>query len=186
MSTSKQQLLLLALLKALEQQGSWSGETHVQKCAYFLQEGLGVPLGATFVLYKHGPFSFDLRQALGEMRGDWLIDVKPQPFPYGPSLAVSPFGEALRTHVHDVADDYAQEIGFVVDRLARRSVVELERLGTALFVARQHPELDTEARARRMTELKPHIPPHLARSAVSDVKQLLSEAVRRAPQAQAG
>ncbi|MCL6557372.1 MAG: hypothetical protein K6U74_00970, partial [Firmicutes bacterium] len=60
----KRKALLLSLVKAMESQGSWCGETHIQKCSYFLQAMLGVPLGFEFILYKHGPFSFDLRDEL--------------------------------------------------------------------------------------------------------------------------
>ena len=88
--------VLLTLLEQLQARGSWCGETHVQKSVYFLQDLLQVPLGFEFVLYKHGPYSFDLNdeitavqlhgrrmaaavlliQALG---GGWTADELPSP-----------------------------------------------------------------------------------------------------------
>ena len=77
--------VLLTMLDALKQRGSWCGETHLQKSVYFLQELFGVPLGFTFVLYRHGPYSFDLSDEITALRADLLLDVQPAQ-PYGPSL----------------------------------------------------------------------------------------------------
>ena len=51
--------ILTQLVGNLRREGSWCGETHVQKATFFLQELMEVPLGFNFVLNKHGPFSFD-------------------------------------------------------------------------------------------------------------------------------
>jgi len=163
-------------LEALDRGGSWCGETHVQKCAFFLQEALGVPLGVEFVLYKHGPFSFDLRQLLGEMRGNLLIDAKVREYPYGPTLVASESGRAYLERHWNVVARHGKEIRFVAERLGRRPVAELERLGTALLVKRAKPNLDARGRAAKMAELKPHINPEQARQAVEEVEQLLVEA----------
>ena len=53
--------ILTELMDRLRADGSWCGETHVQKATYFLQEVLGVQTGFEYILYKHGPYSFDLR-----------------------------------------------------------------------------------------------------------------------------
>ena len=37
--------ILVTLIEKLSMEGSWCGETHVQKATYFLQELMGVPLG---------------------------------------------------------------------------------------------------------------------------------------------
>jgi hypothetical protein len=176
MEKIQHQATLLSLLEELSLRGSWCGETHIQKCAYFLQEGLGVPLGMNFVLYKHGPFSFGLREVLGELRGDYLIDVKPQPYPYGPSLVVTDAGRVFMRRCNESIKRYAWQTRFIADKLGRRPVVELERLGTALFVRQTEPRLDAQARADRMMQLKPHIKPLDARDAVEEVERLLKEA----------
>lgn len=183
MDRNEQRAILLALLQALDSRGSWCGETHVQKCTYFLQDGLGVPLPFEFILYKHGPFSFDLRQALGELRGVFLIEPKPQPYPYGPSLALTGTGDTFLKRHEDGAGRYARQIAFVADRFGPRSVAELERLGTALFVRRSYPGLDAIGRASTMVDLKPHIKAELASEAVEAVDRLLADAPRMsAPQ----
>ena len=60
MKKSQRDAVLLSLVGEMINKGSWCGETHIQKAAYFLQVLLEVPLEFDFILYKHGPFSFDL------------------------------------------------------------------------------------------------------------------------------
>ena len=57
-------VVITRLIETLRERGSWCGETHVQKAAFFLQELMEVPTRFHFILYKHGPFSFDLRDEL--------------------------------------------------------------------------------------------------------------------------
>jgi hypothetical protein len=61
MNRLSQDAVLVGLARRLYEQGSWTGETHIQKAAYLLHELLAVPFDFAFILYKHGPFSFDLR-----------------------------------------------------------------------------------------------------------------------------
>lgn len=87
--------VITRLLDELHQQGSWCGETHVQKSVYFLQALLNVPTDYEFILYKHGPFSFELKDALSEFRADGLIDLIAQPYPYGPSYDATETGKKI-------------------------------------------------------------------------------------------
>lgn len=178
MERFKREAILLELLDVMNAHGSWCGETHVQKCVYFLEEALGVPLGLPFMLYKHGPYSFDLRDVLGEMRGNYLIDVVPRP-QYGPSLVVSDSGQRLKANFPKTIRRYEGPIGFVAERLAPLRVAELERLGTALYVTRECPAASVEQRADRTVALKPHIQLEQAERAVSEVDALLAAATSR-------
>jgi len=175
MNRQEQQLLLLELLDRLAAHGSWCGETHVQKCAYFLQEGLCVPSSFDFILYKHGPFSFDLRGCLGEMRATLLIGVTPRR-PYGASLSVSDSGRAWLIRASDIIGTFSTHIEFVSERLASKGVVDLERLGTALYVIRNRPELSIDKQIEEVASLKPHISYEQARGALADVDHLLADA----------
>src|ERR1017187_6331592 len=87
--------VLLALNEELRSAGSWTGETHMQKATYFLQHLMGVPLGFDFILYKHGPFSFDLRDELTAMRAEGFLRLEPQ-HPYGPTLVTEEKSELLK------------------------------------------------------------------------------------------
>ena len=56
--------ILTELADQLRREGSWCGHTHMQKATYFLQDLLEVPTGYEFILYKHGPYSFDLSEEM--------------------------------------------------------------------------------------------------------------------------
>ncbi len=170
----ERQALILRLLKAMQSAGSWCGETHVQKCAYFLQQAFHVPLDFNFTLYKHGPFSFDLRALLGDMRGRLLIDVTPQGA-YGPSLQASDSGEALLQRFPRTTGRYAGQIERVASTLGRKDVAELERLGTAFYVRNIDPSASPAQRTALITQLKPHISESQARGAVSEVDKILAD-----------
>ena len=167
--------VLLSLLENMWAHGSWCGETHLQKATYFLQELLSVPLGFDFILYKHGPFSFDLRDEIKAMRGDFLIKYQPQRYPYGPSLVEDVGADRRKGIFSRTIHQYSNEVNFVADTLGNKGVSELERLGTALyFIRRQHAEY--EQLASLIHKLKPHISPEVAQGALQDVAEIMKMA----------
>jgi uncharacterized protein YwgA len=164
--------LLLATNEELRKAGSWAGETHMQKATYFLQELVNVPLEFEFVLYKHGPFSFDLRDELTFMRAQGFLRLEPQ-YPYGPTLVAGEKSELLKHAFRNVIEEYLSRIRFVSKRLGTKTVTRLERTATALYVTLQAPA-DTD-RVRRLTHLKPHIALQDAQEAMSEVDQIIRE-----------
>ncbi len=169
--------VLLALVEALRSRGSWAGETHLQKATYFLQQLLEVPLGFRFILYKHGPFSFDLRQDLGGMFADSMLEWEVRPYPYGPSLRPAALSGLLKRQFPEPPRRCAREIEFVAEKLAPKPVVELERLATALYVTLQG-KVAPDQRAARLCELKPHISLADATRAFAEVDSICEEARR--------
>lgn len=149
--------LIVSLVENLKANGSWCGETHVQKASYFLQELTNVPLGYEFVLYKHGPYSFDLNDELTSMRADTLLRLVPQPYPYGPSLLPGLGNEQLKQRFVKTITRYTRNIEFVASKLGSMKVVELERIATALYVIKEESSSKVESRAQRIHELKPHV-----------------------------
>ncbi len=164
--------LLLRLNEELRNVGSWAGETHMQKTVFFLQELVDVPLSFDFVLYKHGPFSFDLRDELTFMRAQGFLQLEPQ-YPYGPSLIPGAKGELLRTAFQQMTEDHASGIRFVAQRLGAKTVAELERIATAFYIMSRDPE-STDV-AQRLTSLKPHITLPEAKAALMEVEQIIRE-----------
>jgi|SRR3990170_5564046 len=160
----------------MTKKGSWCGETHLQKAVYFLQELLGVPLDIDFILYKHGPFSFDLRDELSTLRANGLLEVRLQPFPYGPSFLPTKASDEFRKAFPRTLGKYEDEINFVANTLGGRTAGDLERLATVLYIRNEEDEEDPEAISRRLHELKPHISPDGARSAVEEFQQLVQSA----------
>jgi len=142
-------------MNALLERSSWCGETHIQKSAYFVQEVAAVDLGAEFILYKFGPFSFDLRDQIARMRSEGFIDLHPNP-PYGPSLRPSHFSEWLAS-VGLVERGERDRIDAVADFIGGKGVTELERLATALYALRTMPDVSQESRAAYIHSVKPHV-----------------------------
>jgi uncharacterized protein YwgA len=169
--------VLASLLKHLEEKGSWCGETHMQKATYFLQGLLEVPLGYDFILYKHGPFSFDLSDELGRLEADYLFEEVSQPRPYGPSyrLADDAWEKLMRWEGKAIerAENY---VAFVADHLGDKNVSELERLATALYATIDKRADAGNARARWIVGVKPHITLRQARDAVREVDSIIEAA----------
>jgi hypothetical protein len=168
--------LLTELVEQMRAHDSWCGETHLQKATFFLQELLGVELEYDFVLYKHGPFSFDLRDELGDLVSDKLIRYQPQVPPYGPRIAVTEEGEAVQEIYPTTLARHADRITFVADKLDARGVIDLERLATALYVTLDAPQTSAEERAHLLRQLKPHIPEPAALRAVGELDEIRAEA----------
>jgi len=166
--------VLLTLLDALKRRGSWCGETHLQKSVFFLVMLCRVPLGFPFVLYRHGPYSFELSDEITALRADMLLVVQPRE-PYGPSLAPGPNAERFLANYQRTRDRYSYSIEYVAERLGRYRVVELERLATALFVTCESRATTVSARVARLRELKPHIHAEDAERAVGDVDAMLRD-----------
>lgn len=168
--------LLTRLIEGLCSKGEWCGKTHVQKTTYFVQELMGVPLGFQFILYKHGPYSFGLRDELTALRVDGLLEREPRI--YGAQLVPTKQCVYIQGLYPKTMAKYERSIGFVVDKLGGKRVVELERLGTAFFVSDRLEEgKAVYIRAKKVTELKPHIPTEKARDAVREVDRIASAAV---------
>ncbi|HEX2095260.1 MAG TPA: hypothetical protein VHG28_22880 [Longimicrobiaceae bacterium] len=167
--------VLTALVDALRTRGSWCGETHVQKAAYLLQELCRVPLGYEFILYKHGPFAFDLRDELDVVQGYGLLATEAAPGGYRPRFATTDGGTRNAERHRGVVKAHARDVEFVADKLGNKAVAELERLATALFITREpSAPADVEGRAERMHALKPHVSVEQARAAIEEIDRLLA------------
>jgi hypothetical protein len=168
--------VLLALNEGLRNAGSWAGETHMQKATFFLQELLDVPLEFDFVLYKHGPFSFDLRDELTFMRAQRFLQLEPQ-YPYGPTLLAGEQSELLKNAFRQAIEQYSPKIRYVSQKLGTKTVAGLERTATALYVTLRDPA--NPDRAGRLAHLKPHIALQEAQAAMAEIDQIMGEVRHR-------
>src|SRR5712691_6618655 len=167
--------LLTRLIERLRQAGSWCGETHVQKATLFLQDLMHVPLGFDFILYKHGPFSFDLRDELSSLRADELVKLEPQ-LRYGPRITTTDRSTYIQGIYSKTLEKYDDSISFVAEKLGGKGVADLERLATALYVTqRANPGTSIDERAGKLTALKPHIARDDAVAAATEVDQIIEE-----------
>ncbi|NLO75992.1 MAG: hypothetical protein GX092_03820 [Clostridia bacterium] len=175
MSGVKRQTVLLSLIEKMKVNGSWCGETHIQKCGYFLQELLSVPLGFEYILYKHGPFSFDLRDELGLMRSNMIIELINRS-PFGSSISPGDAADSLKQMYPKTSTMYTKEIDFIVNKFANFGVAELERLATAFYVTTKHERESNIERAKILNKLKPHVSLGEAKEAITSMEAIMKEA----------
>jgi len=178
---SQKSAVILSLVEALLEKGSWCGETHIQKCTYFLQELVCVPLGFDFILYKHGPYSFDLSDKLMAMRADEMLKLKSQQ-PYGPSIVPGENSDRLKKLFPKTICKYKEPVEFVAKELGTCGVAELERIATALYVTlkdinRKKERIDK--RASRINKLKPHISIDQAQQSLQRGREIRSRALKK-------
>ena len=170
--------LTTRLIGKMRNKGSWCGETHVQKATYFAQQLGGVSMGYEFILYKHGPFCFDLRDDLTALRADGIIELETQ-WPYGPRIVPTSQSDYIQGKYPRTLRKYEKEITFIADVLGDKGVVDLERLGTALYVsAKLGNDVSDKKMAEHITERKPHISSTEALDAIRKVVDLTAQAAR--------
>jgi uncharacterized protein YwgA len=167
MTDIQKSAVIAALIKAYRDQGLFCGETHVQKSVYFMQELLGVPFDFEYLLYKYGPFSFELQSHLASMRADNMISV--QPLGLGATFEVAEQMRFLEQRLPRTIATYESAVKFVVSNLGRLRVKQLEPLATALFFTKESPDASATARAVSIREVKPHVSSDEARKAVEAV-----------------
>jgi hypothetical protein len=175
--------ILTELMDQLRANGSWCGETHVQKATYFLQEVLGVQTGFEYILYKHGPYSFDLSADLTALRADFLMEFNHRSPGYGPGLVPTQTSAELRARYPKTLGAHNQQIKFIATAFGARGVTDLEKLATALYVTRElGADADISKRANRIHELKQHVTAVEAILALKEFEQIVIEAKSLAPQ----
>jgi len=95
----------------IEPQGASLGKVKMQKAVYFLQEGLGIPLGYDFVMHYYGPYASELDDILTEMRSEgrlsMTLHIYPTCFGYDISLGENPQGGSIPAELKDKVDRLA-------------------------------------------------------------------------------
>lgn len=169
--------IVTRLARKMREKGSWCGETHIQKALYLAQELLGVPTGFDFILYKHGPFSFDLRDELTALRADRLLKIEPQMRPFGPRFATTKRSEEIEALFPKTIGALDAKLDFIADNLKEKGVADLERLATALYVTKQYNSYESlDDRAAKLHELKPHVSISDAKNALEQVSEFQTQA----------
>jgi hypothetical protein len=172
-----QKALIARLARTLREQGSWAGETHVQKATYLLGDLAGVPFDFDFILYKHGPFSFELRDELGDMQADDYLVREAQEPPYGPRFRVTTRGEELESRFRGTMERYGDRVDWVSKHLHGKGVASLERLATGLWVTRHASEgASVEKRAGELQAIKRHVANDDAVAAIEEIDEMLAAA----------
>lgn len=174
LSYSSRCALVVKLAKRLRDHGSWCGETHLQKALYILQDVSKSNFGYKYVIYKHGPYSFDLNNELAAMRSANILEFQFPRDGYGPSIVPTKFGDRVCQANEENVVDYDRFVDFVADWFAGSDVRSLEKLATAYFITLKNPRLPVGERARKINSIKPHVDIVAAEQAVQivDAKRL--------------
>jgi uncharacterized protein YwgA len=181
--TLENQTVIYDLIGSLRAKQNWCGETHIQKTIFFLEELGNHPLGYNFILYKHGPYSFELSEDLAGMGALRFIDEEITHPNYGPRLKQNPeVGPMLRNQFGKKSQALNLAVEYLASKLSDYGVATLERLATALYFTKQEPIEGIEPRAQKIHEVKPHIPITLAIDAVKKVDGILTEWHEQFPQ----
>jgi uncharacterized protein YwgA len=172
-----QDAVIVGLARRLREHGSWTGETHLQKTAYLLRELLKVPFEFDFILYKHGPFSFGLRDELSAMHVDQLIDRETQSLEYGPRIVVTGRGLEIEQRFQRTMARYEERLEWIATRLGNRGATDLERLAVAFWVTRQMgQDASVKDRAGGMNGLEPYLSPERATEPIEQIDRLIGDA----------
>jgi len=162
---------ILSLVAYLRENESWTGETHVQKAVFFLDKKCNVPTSFNFILYKHGPYSFDLHETLATLFATCLLEHQVQ-LRYGPRIQLTDSGKKFLGKYAQQISSKENSIKTVATWFGRKGVAELEKVATALWVQKESPALPDVVKAERIHEIKPHIPVEDASQALQTVAAL--------------
>lgn len=176
MTRQRNAAILTRLSSELRQHGSWCGETHVQKAVYIMQELFDVPLDFEFILYKHGPFSFELRDELTALRGDEYFELEIAPAYYGPKLLPTERAIYIQERFQKTLRKHENIIKFIATTVSNKGVEELEGLATALYVTKNSSDNSDFDRAEELHHLKPHILEDRADLFVKEIDKVILQA----------
>lgn len=161
---------VLGTIDEMRRCGSWAGKTHVQKTISLMDSRAKIHVPFEFVLYKHGPYSFELQDTLESMLSYAAVKKIPVAS-YGPQLSPGENASFLR-EMEGISPEVQNEIKRVAEFVGKRTILELERLATAGWIISKEGLRDNAVVASRLHALKPHIPMSDALDACRQVSEL--------------
>jgi uncharacterized protein YwgA len=173
----KRHAFILAVIECLRQQGSWTGKTHVQKALSLLRDLGEVPVPFDFVLYKHGPYSFDVEHEIEQMQSYAAVRIEANAQGYGVVLQPDQMADYVR-RIAPLSEEESHAIEEVGRFVRDRNVTDLERLATASWILRQERIAEPGAVAKRLHSLKPHVSMRDAEQADAEVRSWLDHSNR--------
>ena len=108
------------------------------------------------MLYKHGPYSFEVETELEQMQSYGAIAVELNGDGYGVVLRPDDMASFVQT-LETLSPEERQGIDAVCKFVGSRNVTDLERLATASWIRRQEGVTQPPEVARRLHSLKPHV-----------------------------
>ena len=168
----KRHAWIAAATKALADNGSWTGRTHLHK-HLFIAQALGLAeIPFNFELYHYGPYSFELDGVVAEMEAFGELEKQYRKPGYGPSYATTSFGDEAVVNLD------ADEVGAsreVAAKLARFHSADLELIATCLYVEIIEREDDDHVIVPRVKEIKPKYSVGQIEWALGEARRLRNE-----------
>ena len=168
--------LMTKLVEVARKRGVWCGEMQIQIMVLFVQELMEVPIGAEFVFYRRGPFSFNLRDELTGLHADGLIEVVPGFDKKGPYIAVTDRGRKVQDIGLTTLDRYVDRIEYTVEKLRGMGVVEIKRIAAAYYVLREDDGSTSVADRTKEVENACGFERSVASRVVEDIGRLVQDA----------
>ena len=143
---------------------------------YILQDLSKSNFSYKFLIYKHGPYSFELNNELAAMRAANILEFLFPREGYGPSIGPTKFGEKVLEVNEENIREFSPFVEFLADWFATSDVRHLEKVATAYFVTQKNPRVPAIERAKKLNSLKPHVDIQAAEEAVRIVDEKRKEA----------
>ncbi len=163
--------LILYVVKKLNEVGSWTGNTHIQKIIYLTQSVCNLKL-YNFVLYHYGPYSFDLREDLDFLAISGYLNREADELGYHYKVNTN-FELSIPVEIQEKVDKITKIFGKAPTAL-------LELITTVDYIIRKFPEKGDREIIETVKKIKPHFPERLIELALKwiteDFKKILGQA----------
>lgn len=156
--------IVLRAVRGLNAANSWTGKTHVIKSLYIASTKADLPF--EFVLFKHGPYSFDANDAIESMSAVGFLSLTATP-PYGVQLKPGRFEGLLD---EDLNPSTVSIVDRAIELVGTAGVQELEAFATSIWVAERDGFDGDDAWLKAVKKLKPHLADKLITDAISKAK----------------
>ncbi len=158
--------LILYVVKKLNEVGSWAGNTHIQKIIYLVQSACNLKL-YDFVLYRYGPYSFDLREDVDFLAISNYLERDVDEFGYHYRLSSS-LDPTIPSEIQEKVDKIVKVFGKAPTTL-------LELITTVDYVARK----SSKKSDREIIEIVRKIKPHFSERAIELALEWLKKDFKR-------
>jgi len=148
------------------------GRTLIQKTLFVANELHQLQVPFDFILYKHGPYSFDVDNAIHEMSSYRAVKVDPVSG-YGVTITPGEGGKFVGKYGGSLLPEAKSAITEASRTLAPMNVKELERIATAVWIYYREGIREPGRISERLRQLKPHISDKGAQDAVGKLQDLL-------------
>ncbi len=161
---------------ALRENGSWTAESHVQKCIYMVKELFDAEVPFCFVPYKHGPYSFELRDEIGRLLSARVLVSEPAR-PYGPRIRSRSDSAHLRRQLERVNHGLSEEIVFVAGKIGEMPASDVGLLATGILVLKEQDTLEVSSQESliRFRCLKPAVEEETCIKYIGKARRLLQD-----------